>query len=80
MEKKIFLHGNVVAICPECGLEFPVSIADIINGNEIICPVGKFTAHPDKHSTIKGVCDSTECKTSSEHHTFTISKDNFVEI
>jgi hypothetical protein len=80
MIDKIILRGKATVVCPECGLEFPVSLLDIANGATITCPAGKFTAHPQDHSKSKnvGVCDS-ECKTKFEYHTFALDSSKLVE-
>lgn len=78
---KIYVKGDVIVICPECGLQFPVSIMDIVNEAEITCPAGKFTAHPEEHTTDKYCCCKTEdCTPKFEYHKFTLSKDKIREL
>lgn len=76
---KIFVKGELTAICPICGLHIPVTVSDIINEAEIVCPAGQFTAHPDEHTSNRIACSKEDCKTSFEFHKFKLSKDNIVE-
>lgn len=75
MENKIFIKGDIVAICPVCGLHIPITIDDIINEREILCPGGKFTAHPNEHSNCNpSYCSTKECKPKYDFHKFKLEK------
>lgn len=75
---KIFIKGELTAICPVCGLHIPVTVSDIINEAEIICPAGEYVAHPDEHTSKKIACQD-ECKPKFKYHTFKLSKGSIVE-
>ncbi|MBO5003823.1 MAG: hypothetical protein J6D03_00850 [Clostridia bacterium] len=78
MQDKVFIKGELVAVCPVCGLQIPITVADLINESEVQCPAGEYTAHPDEHIDKKIACQK-ECKPSFKYHTFKLSKDNIVE-
>ena len=84
MKDKILVRGDLLVVCPECGLQFPVSVSDLINEKEVTCPAGQFTAHIPTKTEGKGAtahtCTKDDCKTKFEYHKFKLDKTKIVQI